>query len=66
MFSDFDDVLKDSDVLMQAVALLVSRPQSRNRFDIPVHTDTYRYGTEFNMVTIFESISCKLLISDLL
>lgn len=38
---DFDGVLKDNNVLMQAVALLVSRPQSRNRFEIPVHTDIH-------------------------
>lgn len=38
---DSDSVLKDSNMLMQAVALLVSRPQSRNRFEIPVHTDIH-------------------------
>jgi UDP-glucose:glycoprotein glucosyltransferase len=38
---DSGNVLKDSNMLMQAVALLVSRPQSRNRFEIPVHTDIH-------------------------
>lgn len=38
-------------MLMQAVALLVSRPQSRSRFDIPVHTDIHRYCTEFIVVS---------------
>jgi hypothetical protein len=46
MLLDSDSVLKDSDMLMQAVALLVSRPQSRNRFGIPVHTDIHRYSME--------------------
>jgi hypothetical protein len=46
MFLDADNVLKDSNMLMQAVALLVSRPQSRNRFEIPVHTDMHRYSME--------------------
>ncbi|KAJ4438070.1 hypothetical protein ANN_14009 [Periplaneta americana] len=38
---DSDEALKNSDVLMQAMALVVSRPQSRSRFEIPVHSDIH-------------------------
>ncbi|PSN48119.1 UDP-glucose:glycoprotein glucosyltransferase [Blattella germanica] len=38
---DDSDALQNSNVMMQAVSLLVSRPQSRSRFEIPVHTDIH-------------------------
>lgn len=39
--SDDDEDVDDSDQLMDAVAILVSRPQTRSRFDIPARGEKY-------------------------
>ncbi|KAK7864404.1 hypothetical protein R5R35_000446 [Gryllus longicercus] len=39
--NDDDDDIDDSDILMQAVAILVSRPQTRSRFDIPARGEQH-------------------------
>lgn len=41
ILNEEEDLIENSDVLMQAVGLLVSRQQTRSRFDIPVKKELY-------------------------